>query len=83
MKIRLMGTREEIDAVLPVLDAVLDVVEVSSFYPNRGTSKLGRVYLEARGTRTTPGPAPVQVDATRLDRTRGAVEPGGRGEITS
>lgn len=52
MKIRIMGTPDEIQAVLPVLQAVLDVHETSGAYANRGSSKLARVYLEVGGVRT-------------------------------
>lgn len=51
MKIRLTGTRDEIDAILPTLTETLEVLEQSDFYPNRGTSQLGRVYLEVDGPR--------------------------------
>jgi hypothetical protein len=64
MKIRLMGTRDEINAVLPVLTAVLTVEEVSDFRPNRGTSRLGRVYLDVAGAR----PDIVRAEAVRADR---------------
>ncbi|MFE0027074.1 hypothetical protein [Amycolatopsis sp. NPDC059021] len=65
MKIRLMGTRTEIAAVVTRLATVLDVQEVSDFYPNRGASALGRVYL----TIATPtDPTTVRADAERADR---------------
>lgn len=51
MKIRLMGTADEIQAVLPVLEAVLDVHETSGAYANRGSSRLSRIYLEVGGPR--------------------------------
>ncbi|MDX8146425.1 hypothetical protein SK854_30225 [Lentzea sp. BCCO 10_0061] len=47
MKIRLEGTRDEIDAAVPALAHGFEVLQVSSFYPNRGTSMLGRVYVTA------------------------------------
>lgn len=77
MKMRLMGTRGEIDAVLPVLSAVLTLHEVSDFYPNRGASQLGRVYVEVAGPRTTT----VRADAVRTDRSHGEIKPPKRGEI--
>lgn len=46
MRIRLTGTREECAAAVDALGAVLIVREVSEFYPNRGSSSLGRVYLD-------------------------------------
>lgn len=47
MRIRLMGTRDETDRIVTALRAVLQVREVSDWYPNRGASLLGRVYLDA------------------------------------
>lgn len=50
MQIRLTGTRQECTdfaAVLPDLIAhCAQVRQVSGFYPNRGTSLLGRLYLD-------------------------------------
>jgi len=46
VKVRLMGTPEELDAALPVLRAALEVVEESGRYANRPPSALQRVYLE-------------------------------------
>lgn len=66
MRIRLTGAREEIEPVVAVLTDVLDVLEVSSFYPNRGSSRLGRVYLEIGGV----GTQTVQTQAVRDDRSR-------------
>jgi hypothetical protein len=54
VKIRLSGTRGEIAEVMPALQAALDVREISDFYPNRGSSTLGRVYVDAV-PRTTGG----------------------------
>jgi hypothetical protein len=48
VKIRITGTRGETDAAVDALRGVLDVLEVSGFYPNRGDSQLGRVYVEAQ-----------------------------------
>jgi hypothetical protein len=59
-----MGTRAEINDVLPVLTAVLVVQEVSEFYLNRGASQLGRVYLEVAGPLNTS----VRATAVRTDR---------------
>lgn len=76
MQIRLMGARDEINAVLPVLTAVLTVQEVSDFYPNRGASQLGRVYLDVAGSQA----GVVRADAVRADRPE--VGPAGeRGEF--
>ncbi len=47
MKLRLTGTGDECSAAIEAVGAVLTVREVSGFYPNRGASVLGRVYLDA------------------------------------
>ena len=47
MKVRITGTREETTAAAAALATVLEVREVSGFYPNRGATTLGRVYLDA------------------------------------
>lgn len=65
MRIRLEGTRAEVDAAVPALAHGFEVQEVSGFYPNRGASVLGRVYVTA-----TVLPAHiVRARATRLDTT--------------
>lgn len=55
MKIRLTGTRAETDMTARLLEIMLRahngparfrVREVSEFYPNRGNSELGRVYID-------------------------------------
>jgi hypothetical protein len=74
MRIRLMGTRTEIAAAVDALRSVLEVREVSDFYPNRGASQLGRVYLDIDGVLSNPVPA----TATRADGSR---EIGGRRAI--
>ena len=50
VKIRLTGLPPEVDqAVNALSDAqALDVIEVSSPYPNRGDSRQVRVYIEAQ-----------------------------------
>ncbi len=50
MKIRLMGLPGEVDqAVAVISDAKgLDVVQVDGPYPNRGNSRLVRLYIEAQ-----------------------------------
>ena len=59
MKLRLTGTRDECDVLtgeLPQrLAGVAEVLEVSGFYLNRGTTVLGRVYVEVRLTGTSGG----------------------------
>jgi hypothetical protein len=54
MRLRLMGTRADCAATVAVLRTCLRVLEVSEFYPNRGGSELGRVYVQVR----TPDPMP-------------------------
>jgi hypothetical protein len=49
MRLRLTGTQAECDQFVAELVAATApgvVREVSGFYPNRGASRLGRVYLE-------------------------------------
>ena len=52
MNLRLMGTREECvrltEALPGRLAGLAQVVEVSQFRPNRGSSVRGRVYVEVR-----------------------------------
>lgn len=51
IKMRLTGTQAELEKWLKFLERVdskelINILEVSSFYPNRGNSKLGRKYME-------------------------------------
>jgi len=50
MKIRLVGLPAEIEPVLTQIQDIrtLDVIHVDGPYPNRGTSRLVRIYIEAR-----------------------------------
>jgi hypothetical protein len=50
MKIRISGLPAEIDQAVSILTGIpaLDVIEVSSPYPNRGDSRIVRVYIEAQ-----------------------------------
>jgi hypothetical protein len=50
MKIRIMGLPAEIDQAIKTLTQTeaLDVTEISDPYPNRGNSRLARVYIEAQ-----------------------------------
>jgi hypothetical protein len=50
MKIRLMGLPSEIDqAVIMIRDAkIFDVVQLDGPYPNRGRSRMVRLYIEAQ-----------------------------------
>ena len=50
MKIRIMGLPAEVERTIQALHDTqdLDVVEVSGPYPNRGASRMVRVYIEAQ-----------------------------------
>ena len=59
MKIRLWGLPAEVEQAVSILtDAyALDVIEVSRPYPNRGDSRIVRVYIQAQlrpGTGAVP-----------------------------
>ncbi|WP_219420429.1 hypothetical protein [Pseudonocardia nigra] len=47
MKLRLIGTEAECAAAIVALAAGFELREVSGFYPNRGATVLGRVYVDA------------------------------------
>lgn len=46
MKLRIMGTPEEVQKLTELLPAIVDVRSISSEYPNRGMSKEVRVYVD-------------------------------------
>jgi hypothetical protein len=50
MKIRLMGLPAEVSTVLQALTdtGTLDLIEVSGPYPNRGDSRMVRLYVEVQ-----------------------------------
>ena len=50
MNIRLTGLPAEVNQAITVINdaKALDVIEVSSPYPNRGDSRIVRVYIEAQ-----------------------------------
>ena len=48
MKIRMHGTEDECRAAAALIEAGLEVVSASDPYPDRGASRLVRVYLEVR-----------------------------------
>ena len=48
MKIRLMDTPDQVEAVSAVLRRAFDVVEESGEYANRGTSRMVRRYVDLR-----------------------------------
>ena len=59
MKIRLMDTHEQVEAVAAVLRCAFDVVEESGQYPNRGASRMVRCYIDLRLRPDTPAPADI------------------------
>ncbi len=73
MKLRLEGTPDECEQAGALLAHTLEIVSVSDPYPNRGRSRLVRVYVEVR---LEPEPNPTartepsrpQVTLHRLDR---------------
>ena len=66
MKLRLEGTPAECEQAAALLGQTFTVVSVSDPYPNRGRSRLVRVYVEARLDPAEP-PRP-RVTLHRLDR---------------
>jgi hypothetical protein len=59
MKIRLMGLPAEVNSALNVIQETpaLDVTQVDGPYPNRGNSRMVRVYIDAQlraDSRTDP-----------------------------
>lgn len=79
MRIRVEGTRAEVDATTALLGHVLDVHEVSRFYPNRGASVLGRVYLTVAAP---AAPTTVRAKSERITA-RKQITPAPGKEITS
>jgi hypothetical protein len=59
VKIRLMGLPAEVTTVLQALHdtRALELIEVSDPYPNRGDSRLVRVYIQAQPRAGTPVPS--------------------------
>jgi hypothetical protein len=47
VRLRISGTEAECAAAVRALEAGFVLREVSGFYPNRGASALGRVYVDA------------------------------------
>ena len=52
MKIRITGLPDEVESAVEILAklAMFQVLEVSDPYPNRGNSRMVRVYIEAQFT---------------------------------
>ena len=50
MKIRIMGLPDEVESAVEIFAklAMFEVLEVSDPYPNRGNSRMVRVYIEAQ-----------------------------------
>ena len=48
VKIRLMGKKEDMHEMIKKLYQIKDIeiMEISDFYSNKGTSKYGRIYME-------------------------------------
>lgn len=74
MKIRLHSTADECREVAGRLAAIVDVLAVSEPYPDRGASRLVRVYVEAR---TSPQPVTCTVEPAARGKRRRALAPGG------
>jgi hypothetical protein len=53
LTVRLMGTRKEVETLAACLGALVEVLEASPDYPNRGASTLVRRYLTVRVTDRT------------------------------
>jgi hypothetical protein len=64
VEIRITGTPTECAEAAEVLRTAFEVREVSRFYPNRGESSLGRVFVHAAFKPS----GVVRADAARLDR---------------
>ncbi|RAY16372.1 hypothetical protein DPM19_05700 [Actinomadura craniellae] len=54
MKVRIIGTAEELPTALAALGRTFTVLETSRPYPRRGDSQLCSVYLEVRLTPDRP-----------------------------
>ena len=63
MKIRITGLPDELGQALRLLAQVpgLDLLEISGIYPNRGASRLARVYLDAQLTVPPSPPARLEI----------------------
>jgi hypothetical protein len=59
VKIRIMGLPAEVTTIIQALSdtGAVDLIEVSGPYPNRGDSRMVRVYIEAQ-PRSRSGAAP-------------------------
>lgn len=66
MKIRLHGTEDECRQIAGRLAAVCDVLAVSDPYPDRGASRLVRVYVEARLSYPAAGAGPADLSTGDL-----------------
>lgn len=50
MKIRITGTKQELTAIKAVLWSRFkdQIISISDFYPNRGMTNEGRIYIETK-----------------------------------
>ena len=67
MQIRIESTPDEAAVAASRIRTVLDVRQTSRFYPNRGDSRLGRIYLTVADP--PAGFGPVRARAERTDQT--------------
>lgn len=76
MNIRLTGTPDELQEACARLNDIFEVREVSDPYPNRGASKLYRLYVDVdlRRPRTAPSTRAAAVVVPRLGPGRSALE---------
>lgn len=77
MRFRLEGTPEEVEQAVEAMREVFEVQEVSGFYPNRGQSVFGRVYVTAKPILRSA----IQAEATRINPTKPRVNQGKRREL--
>jgi hypothetical protein len=63
VKIRLSGTEDEIAEMIEAVASVVEIRETSGFYLNRGSSVIGRVYLDA-----VPRRSVIHADSERDDK---------------
>jgi len=48
IELRVTGEQSEITFTIDRLEQQFEIIEISKFYPNRGESKLGRVYVKIK-----------------------------------
>jgi hypothetical protein len=77
VKIRLHGTEDECQELTGRLPAITDVLSVSEPYPDRGASRLVRVYVECRPYPESPPSVTVTTEPRSGRRRHRALPPGG------